>query len=405
MASKTENLSNNNNNNKTPADFHQSYNASDCLANEEKACLIEDIKNLLTAGVIGVEITPSAWCTLLKFSVEEFVQQIQMWLIENQWNNLAGKSLTENDICFALTQRSNDYERSFAQAYSKQVGLQSIGNYELKKDYITIQEGIQVYEIPAGREVNMVLWLTPSDITHATFASLGYGTTGTGGIGYTNIGYGVGGTGYMSGNGAYYIAPAYDILLRAADFGMKNRILQSDLTYKITAGSNGTKLLHLFSIPNNGNTIGIRSELYGCKVWYHYYDTIDMDAEDKNKCLEECSDIIKYPSDVPLPKTDYCDLNYNSKIWVRKYLTAFAKEALGRARGKFKGKLPFPDADGEMDYESLLAEGQTEKKDLNTELKEWLDKLSSDKQLERRANEAENLNRVLSKYPNGLFVI
>ena len=130
-----------------------------------------------------------------------------------------------------------------------------------------------------------------------------------------------------------------------------------------------------------------------------------MDAEDKNKCLEECSDIIKYPSDVPLPKTDYCDLNYNSKIWVRKYLTAYAKEALGRARGKFKGVLPFPENEGNMDYESLLAEGQAEKKDLNVELKEWLEKLNSDKQLERRANEAENLNRVLSKHPNGMWVI
>ena len=401
-----DNTSDNGKNNKTPADFHQKYNASDCLSNEEKACLISDVKNLLTAGVVSIEIADSAWCTFMKFAVEEYVNQIQMWLIDNQWNSLAGKSLTKNDICFALTQRSNDYERSFAQAYSKQAGLQSIGNYELKKDYVEIVNGQQVYEIPEGREVNMVLWLTPSDIDHATYSALGNGTVGTGGMGVSGgVGWGGGGAGFNMSNGAYYIAPAYDIVLRAADFGLKNRILQSDLTYKITAGSNGTKLLHLFSIPDQKKHIGIRNELYGCKVWYHYYDTVDMDAEEKNKCLSECSDIVKYPSDVPLPKTDFCDLNYTSKIWVRKFLTAYAKESLGRARGKFKGKLPFPDADGEMDYESLLAEGQKEKEDLVKELKEWLERLSSDKQLERRANEAENLNRVLSKHPNGLWMI
>lgn len=393
-------------NNVNPSDFHQNYNAADCLSNEEKKCLIEDVKNVLGGGIVKIEITPSAWCTFLKFSVEEYVKAIQQWLLTNQWSSLNGKSLSDNDICFALTQRSFDYERQFAQAYSKIAGYQTVGNYQLKKDYVTIEEGKQVYEIPAGREVNMVLWLTPSDIDFATFASLGYGALGGGGLGINaGVGWGVAGTGYDLGAGAYYIAPAYDIVLRAQDFGLKNRILQSDLTYKVTAGENGTKLLHLFSIPNKGNRIGVRKELYGCKVWYHYYDTKDMDAEEKNKCLEECSDIIKYPSDVPMTKTDYCDLNENAKIWVRKFLTAYAKETLGRIRGKFSGVLKFPESDGQLDYESLLAEGQKEKEDLIKDLTAWLDELSSDKQLKKKADEADNLNTILGKNPNGFWVI
>jgi hypothetical protein len=378
-------------------------NPSDCINNEEKQCLIQDVGNLLTAGITKLEISSAAWCTFLKFAVEEYVTQIQMWLIDNQWSSLNGKDVTKNDICFALTQRSIDAELQFSYAYSKQVGLQSRGNYELKKDYIIIEEGTQVYEIPRGREINSVLWLTPSDIDHATFSSLGYGTNlnGTGVGGYSGFGYG-GGLGAI--NGAYYIAPAYDIVLRAADFGLKNRILKSDLTYKITAGANGTRLLHLFSIPNHGNEIGIRKNLYKCKVWYHYYDTEDLTAEDKNKCLETCKDIIKFPSDVPLPKTDFCDLNEPSKVWVRKFLTAYAKEALGRARGKFKGELPFPDSNANMDYESLLAEGKEEKENLIEELKTWLEGMRSDKQLERRAGEAENLNTILSKVPSGFWV-
>lgn len=390
-------------NKKTPSEFHQNYNVSDCTSNSEKSCLFEDVKNLLGGGIAKIELTSSAWCSLLKFSVEEYISAIQMWLIQNQWSSLNGKSLTENDICFALTQRSFDYELEFAQAYSKQVGLQSRGNYELKKDFFYIEEGKMVYEVPAGREINKVMWLTPSDITHATFASLGYGTI-LNGVGVTGA-VGWGGSGYNILNGAYYIAPAYDIVARAADFGMKNRILKSDLTYKITAGPNGTKLVHLYSTPENKDMIGIRKELYGTKVWYHYYDTTDMDAADKNKCLEECADIIKYPSDVPLTMTDYCDLNSPSKIWVRKFLTALAKEALGRARGKFKGKIPFPEAEGEMDYDSLLAEAKEEKDKLNEKLKLWLDEMTREKIMEKRAKEAEDLNKILAKNPNGLFVI
>lgn len=380
-------------------------NAGDCINNEEKLCLIEDVSNLIGGGIVKVEIPTAAWCTFIKFSIEEYVKLLQMWLIDNQWTTLVGKDLSKNDICFALTQRSFDYELQFSYAYSKQIGHQARGNYELKKDFIVLEEGKQVYEIPAGREMNAVLWLTPSDITHATFASLGYGSFG--GMGATGFG-GVaayGNSGGHLGTGAYYIAPAYDIVLRAADYGLKNRILQSDLTYKITAGANGTRLLHLFSVPSShSNNIGIRKQLYKCKVWYHYYSTEDMDAAAKNKCLEDCKDIIKYPSQIPLPKTDYCDLNDYSKVWVREYVTALAKEALGRARGKYKGALPFPDAEATMDYESLLAEAKEEKEKLTTELKTFLEGLRSDKQLERRASEATNINTVLSFNPNGFYL-
>lgn len=390
-----------------PSDFHQDLNAGDCISNEEKRCLIQDVKNLLTGGVTKIELSQGSWCTYLKFSVEEYVKEIQMWITDNQWTSLAGKSLSKQDICFSLTQRSFDYELQFSYAYSKQIGHQARGNWELKKDFVQLVNGQQVYEIPAGREMNAVLWLTPSDIDHATFTSLGYGNMGGGGVGVNGgMGWGGGGSGFDLSNGAYYIAPAYDIVLRAQDYGLKNRILQSDLTYKITAGANGTRLLHLFSAPDGKrNNIGVRRNLYKCKVWYHYYDTEDMDAVAKNKCLEECKDIIKYPSDVPLPKTDFCDLNAWSKVWVRKYLTAYAKEALGRTRGKFKGALPFPDSEASMDYESLLAEGKEEKESLTKELKEWLEGLRSDKQLERRAGEAENINRVLSKNPTGFWLI
>jgi hypothetical protein len=37
--------------------------------------------------------------------------------------------------------------------------------------------------------------------------------------------------------------------LRAADFSLKSKLLRSELSYKVTAGPNGTRLLHL-----NANT-------------------------------------------------------------------------------------------------------------------------------------------------------
>tara|TARA_B100001758_G_C18197485_1_gene497943 strand:- start:533 stop:841 length:309 start_codon:yes stop_codon:yes gene_type:complete len=101
----------------------------------------------------------------------------------------------------------------------------------------------------------------------------------------------------------------------------------------------------------------------------------------------------------------YSDLNEPTRVWVRRYLTALFKEALGRVRGKFSGSLKVPDAELTMDYDSLLSEGKEEQGKLLEDLDARLERLSNAKQLELKAGEAENLNKSLQYRPLGLFVI
>ncbi len=122
-------------------------------------------------------------------------------------------------------------------------------------------------------------------------------------------------------------------------------------------------------------------------------------------CLNENKDIIKLPNEVPLSRLRYSDLNEPTRIWVRRYLTALFKEALGRVRGKFSGSLKVPEAELTMDYDSLLSEGKEEQLKLLEDLDARLERLSNAKQLELKAGEAENLNKALSYRPLGLFVI
>ena len=150
-----------------------------------------------------------------------------------------------------------------------------------------------------------------------------------------------------------------------------------------------------------GNQIG----LAGTKVWYYYYDTNGMTPEEIDNCKNENKDIIKLPNEVPLSKLMYSDLNEPTRVWVRRYLTALFKEALGRVRGKFSGALKVPDAELTMDYDSLLSEGKEEQAKLLEDLDARLERLSNAKQLELKAGEAENLNKSLQYRPLGLFVI
>lgn len=380
------------------------------INSEFKDKVFEQFRVSMGAPYRKVELDDDQLCVLLDIAIEDYSQYVQEWLIEHQWQSLLGQNVDATDMAFALSVRSLDFVTQYTYAYSKQVGLQANGPWELKKDYIDIEAGRQVYQIPAGREVNEVLWITPPTTDRALFANYGGLNYGLGG-GFAQIGTGAGGSGMPgAGYGGYYIAPAYDILLTAADMNLKNRILKSDLVYKLTAGPNGTRLLHLLSTPGSkisfGGAIGQTGvggglNLTGCQVWYHYYDTNSKNIDD---CRNQNPDIITLPNEVPLGRLDYSKFNEPTKVLIRQLFIAEAKRALGRTRGKFGGIIGPPEAQATMDYDSLLNEGNEERKAILERLDARLDKLSSIKQLERSANESEFINKSLKFRPLGFYI-
>jgi hypothetical protein len=110
------------------------------------------------------------------------------------------------------------------------------------------------------------------------------------------------------------------------------------------------------------------------------------------------------PNDVPLAKLDYNKFNEPTKTLIRQLFIAEAKRALGRTRGKFGGLVGPPEAQATMDYDSLLSEGNEERRAVLERLDERLVRLSSLSQLERAANEAEYLNKSLRFRPMGFWV-
>jgi hypothetical protein len=379
---------------------------------DEKLKIFEQFKTSMGAPIRQVELTNDMLCTLLEIATEDYSQYVQEWLIEHQWQSLLGQNVDTIDMSFALSVRNFDFVTQFTYAYSRQVGLQARGPWELKKDYVNIEAGRQVYQIPAGREVNEVLWITPPTTDKALFANYGGINYGLGN-GFAQLGGGIGGAGSGmggAGGGGYYIAPAYDILLTASDFNLKNRILRSELVYKLTAGPDGTRLLHLLSTPGSkfsfgggmgGSGAGGSLNLNGCQVWYHYYDTT---PENVDECRAANSDIIMMPNDVPLAKLEFNQFNEPTKVLVRQLFVAEAKRALGRTRGKFGGIVGVEGAERTMDYDTLLSEGNDERRAVLERLDERLLRLSTEKQLERAANEAEYLNRHIRHRPLGFFL-
>jgi hypothetical protein len=255
----------------------------------------------------------------------------------------------------------------------------------MKKDYFTLTGGTQTYEIPAGREINELLWFTRAELTDSIVDPFLGGFGGLGGVGFG----GVGGFAQVGSSGSYFMLPAFDLLLRMGDRSIKNRIIGGDLTYRITAGPEGKKLIHLYNVPGGKYDFGNNANK-NYQVWYWYYDTMDRDT-----CLTKNKDVIKLPSDVMTEELTWDKLNKPSQNWVRKYLIGYSKEGLGRIWGKFSGDLQVPDSSIKLDYSSLITEGKDEKSKAIEELMARLERLRPDKILERKAGEAENLNKAL----------
>ena len=364
--------------------------ASTIISQPEKDKLYTQVLHLLGMPVRGIELTEEQMDTFLELAISEYEQYVNDWLIESQWSGLAGIDIDTQSLTRAFTTRSLDYETQYTHSYSKIVGLQAGGNSELKKDFITMSAGTQTYVIPAGREINELLWFTRATLTDSIIDPFIGGFGGLGGVGFG----GVGGFAQIGTAGSYFMMPAFDLLLRMSDRNLKNRLIGGDLTYRITAGPNGTKIVHLYNVPGGKFDFGsITKNNY--QVWYWYYET----NNNRDECLEKNKDIVRLPSDVDIEQMTWDKLNKPAQNWVRKYFVAYSKEGLGRIWGKFSGDLKVPDSDIKLDYTSLITEAKDEKLKLAEELMARLERLRPDKLMERKGNEAENLNKALKYRP------
>lgn len=366
--------------------------------NDEVKSLFRKVLTMLGAPIMEVELTEEMLCNILELSIEDYAEKVQNWTIENQWSTLYGKELSNMDLAHALSVRSLDTSRDFTYWFSKEVGLQQRGSWELKKDFVVIEAGKQDYLIPAGREINSVMFVNPPTTQAALYANYG----GLDSLGFAGAGFGGSAAGGGYGPiGGFYIAQSSDIAYMATDLAYKTRLLRGDLTYKVTAGPNGTRILHLYSTPGSKFTFGGSNmngmlSLVGCNVFYTYYDTT---FENVDECRIMNPDVIITPDQIPLSKMEFSLLNEPTKVIVRKIFTAKAKQALAQVRGKFSGKLGIMEAEAMLDYQMLLTQSEKEYDAVMKELEERLVRMSPSEQLKKQAEMVDSTLKVLSGKP------
>lgn len=381
------------------------------ILTEEVKHLFHLVRVALGSPIRSIELTDDQLCALLEIAIGDYAEKVQNWVLETQWLNVQGKNTIQfqnpNELAYAMTVRTMDWSRNYSYWFSREVGLQQRGSYELKKDFFQVEKGKQVYVIPKGREINKVMYVTPSTTKAALYGNLGTLDTGIGGgFGqYGNMGNGMGITGF-------YIGSAYDTALMSVDLKYKNSLLRGDLAYKVTAGPDGTHLVHLMSTPGSPNMVGgvAADDTWGwnkysnCYVWYTYYDVSDGTEEDIDKCrIENRDDVVLTPDQVPFESMSYDLMNYPTQQIIRKLLIAEAKITLGNIRGAFSGSVKIPNAEMTLDYRLFLDQGKDEKEKTLSELSERLTRMTPWELMKNQSEMNDQLMKVLKQKPLGFY--
>lgn len=386
------------------------------MSQYEQVKLFKRIRTFLGEPVMGVELEDVHIETAISMAIEEYSSYVNNWVMQNRLGEMLG---LPSDIDFTLKYVSNSlyFEKSFSQSYSEQQGIGVNGIREVKTAGIMLSGGVQNYDVPAGREINDVLWYTPS------FINL-YGLDP---FANTNIAYSEFGASF-AGHTLYHVMPVFDTLLTAQAAELRNRVRGSEYSYVIRPGAEGKKVLKLFPIPSANS--GLSSPSYGIGggagtpgiVFYTYYDKINYYGNpmysgntanpgytgltsDQVSAGYQGNGLVSSPADAQLNFISYNQLNSVAQRWVKRFALALAKEMLGLGiRGKFNGQLPVPGAELTLNKDDLISTGRDDQEKLLTELKDQLAELGYDKIMEKRANIQEAINKNLGFGPMGIYV-
>ena len=192
------------------------------------------------------------------------------------------------------------------------------------------------------------------------------------------------GWGNYSPGVSFLMMPVYADLLRLQAIEFNDQIRKSAFSFAMS----GTRV-KLFPIPT-----------YDYKMFVEY-----ITVEDRNNLLFSAtgSGVIGDFSNAPYELHTYTDINPAGKQWIFKYTLALAKEVLGNIRNKYSS-VPIPGAEVTLNGADLVAQAQTEKDALITQIRENLDATSRATQMTKLTEEADNMQSQLNKIPLPIYI-
>jgi len=181
----------------------------------------------------------------------------------------------------------------------------------------------------------------------------------------------------------FLLMPASFDILKVQAIEFNDQIRRSTYSFELVNNQ-----LRLFPIPKTN---------YNLRFEYYKIDDKKQIADGSNTGL------VTNVGEVPYSNPQYSHINSVGRDWIYRYTLALAKELLAYIRGKYQ-TVPVPGSEATLNQADLLADARSEKIALITNLREMLDQTSRQAQLERKANESDNLRKTLSDVPYTIYI-
>lgn len=347
------------------------------------------VKSMFGWPVVNVELSANHYTYAFNNSIEEYSSYVTNWAIKSHIANALGLP-SNQDFTSRWVSQNFEFSKSFAKAYSEQANVG--GEVPIRRDYITLIPGKQIYYLEDDIQVTEVMWQEPPAISR-------YLIDPNNNPAWVNYEFG---WGYM-GSSFQYVVPSYFNIQLAQATELRYRILRGDFSYTIRpaeADASRTGLdytgktrnaVYIYPVPDESRN--------GTRIWYFYKNLDDLNQY----ANQEKDSLVSNPGTIQSDEIPYSAFNSAAQRWIRQYSLSTCKEILGRIRSKFS-TLPIPDAEITLDGDQLISEAQEEKRELKEYLLTELESMDIGTLIEGDANNAENINRSLAYNPMGIHV-
>ena len=161
--------------------------------------------------------------------------------------------------------------------------------------------------------------------------------------------------------------------------------------------------IKFYPVPSSG-TGSAASSIFYKKVWIEFV----MEDDKTNSAVlygntALMRGVVTDASNIPYTYQTYNRINDMGRAWIFKYATATAKEMLGYIRGKYSN-VPIPNGEVTLNGSDLTSQGQSEKGELITQLREFLEKMTKEQMMTRQNAESTQMNEILARVPLKIYL-
>jgi hypothetical protein len=333
----------------------------------------------------NIELQDIQFYAAFEEAVTTYGNEVYQWKVRENYISFEGASTQTNLNNKLITPGLSQIIR-IASTYGAEAGAG--GNVKYYTGSIALTEGKQEYDMNAWAaasaslasgstiEIKRVFFENPPAIVRYFDPYAGTGTGIQSLLETFNFGSYSPGINFM-------LMPMNFDLMKLQAIELNDQVRKSAFSFDLIANQ-----LRIFPIP--GGEYQLR---------FHYIKT----SERNSPTIDSQSNMVTDVSNVPYVNPTYSGINSIGRQWVYQYTLATVKETLAYVRGKYT-TVPIPGAEVTLNQADLLTDARSEKSALLEQLRIVLEDSSRSKQLEKKSNEEDYIQKTLINVPLPLYI-